>query len=137
LQIGFSVFASNWSGDQFALDSKRTDHGEYLVLLFVIGTGDALEIPATFNTFHDSELTQEQEALLLASRFQTWLSSGGAAPRRDQCVGYRIPLSLGGEDNVTNLEIDDMEVYWSLSSQIATQTKELPPGTRIGRIKLD
>jgi len=130
-------FASDWMGNQFAIDSKRADKGEYQILLFDIGTGEALEVPATFKKFHDEELTQDPEAALAASFFQRWLSSGGAAPHRDQCIGYNVPLSLGGKDDVSNLEVTDMGVYWLLSAQIRSQTERLPPGTRVTGIKID
>jgi hypothetical protein len=141
---GFSAFAnrilcfsSDWMGNQFALDGKRRERGECQVLLFEGGTGHAMEIPATFRSLHEIELVNDQEALLFIGGFREWLSSGGAPPRRDQCVGYKIPPLLGGkQEDVTNLEIADMAVYWSISNQLATQTKGLSPATAIGGIKI-
>ena len=131
-------FSSSWFGDQFALDSKRTERGEYQVLLFEVGTGKALQIPATFNSFHDIELTQDQESILLISLFRAWTASGGATPRRDQCVGYKIPPFLGGkQEDISNLENTDMEVYWSISGQLASQAKGLAPRIRVDGVKID
>ena len=35
-----------------------------------------------------------------------------------RCAGYVIPLFLGGNDDITNLEDSDMEVYWNIMMQI-------------------
>jgi hypothetical protein len=131
-------FSSDWMGNQFALDGKRMERGEYQVLLFEGGTGHAMEIPATFKSFHERELAHDQEALLLTGAFREWLSSSGAPPRRDQCVGYKISPFLGGkQEDVTNLGIADMAVYWSFSNQLAAETKGLALGTAIGGVKIE
>jgi hypothetical protein len=131
-------FSSSWLGDQFALDRQRTEKGEYQILLFEVGTGSVLEIPATFISFHETALTEDQDAILLASLFKAWIAGGGVAPRVDQCVSYKIPPFLGGNlEDVTNLEVMDMEVYWSISGQLGLQTKGLAPGTPITGIKME
>ncbi|MEI5006320.1 DUF1851 domain-containing protein [Streptomyces sp. PmtA] len=42
----------------------------------------------------------------------------------DQVVGYKVPLSLGGADDVANLELTDRQVYVELCAQIALQLRE-------------
>jgi hypothetical protein len=106
------------------------------VSLFEAGTGKALKIPETFLSFHDKELVEDREAALGFSFFQKWRLSGGASPRRDQCVGYKQPLFLGGADEVDNLEMTDMEVYWTISAQLAAQMRDLPVGTQISGAKI-
>lgn len=32
----------------------------------------------------------------------------------NKCVGYKVPLFLNGEDDIENLEVSDMEVYWEI-----------------------
>ncbi|MCP2517553.1 MAG: T6SS immunity protein Tdi1 domain-containing protein [Achromobacter mucicolens] len=49
---------------------------------------------------------------------------------------YGIPLFLGGQDEVSNLELSDLDVYWHLLSQLIRQTRGLPAGTPIGPITL-
>ncbi|WP_434798222.1 T6SS immunity protein Tdi1 domain-containing protein [Terrisporobacter vanillatitrophus] len=36
-------------------------------------------------------------------------------------MGYKVPLFLGGEDDISNLEEIDMEVYWSVTGQLNSQ----------------
>jgi len=44
-------------------------------------------------------------------------------------MGYRKPLFLGGSDEVENLEVSDLDVYWHIMGQIIRKTKGLPQGT--------
>lgn len=45
------------------------------------------------------------------------LMVGGDIPH-DKCVGYKVPLFLNGEDNISNLELSDIEVYWGIMGQM-------------------
>ena len=63
-------FGFDWLGRQFAIDSGRADGGEPLVVLLEPGTGEALEIPATFQAFHEEELIDFAEAALARTFFQ-------------------------------------------------------------------
>ena len=132
-------FGYDWQGSQFALDAARRDprSSEPLVLLFEPGTGEALEIPATFHSFHESELVHNADAALTTTFFEKWARTPGARPlRANECVGLKTPLFLGGIDDVENLEITDLEVYWGISSQLLEQTRGLPPGTQIGQVTI-
>jgi len=57
----FSVFAYDWVGRHFALDSRRREKGEPLVLLFDPGFGEVLQIPGTFRGFHDQVLVTDSD----------------------------------------------------------------------------
>jgi hypothetical protein len=100
--------------------------------MFEPGTGEALAIPSNIQTFHDSELMEFGEAALAISFYQKWMAaSGGQAPAYTQCVGYKTPLFLGGTDEVKNLELSDLDVYWHLMGQLIVKTRSLPPGTPV------
>lgn len=129
-------FGSSWLGCQFATDRARVERGEKLVLLLEPGTGEALEIPATFASFHDKELVEHADAAIALSFYRDWLKAGGVAPTYAQCVGYKRPLYLGGTDNVSNLELADFEVYWGLASQLLAKVRGLPVGTRVGNVSI-
>jgi len=131
-----NCFGADWLGNQFATDTGRTADGEPLVLLLEPGTGKAMAIPASFNSFHVHQLVENAEAAVALSFYKRWLAAGGAAPAYDQCVGYRRPLYLGGVDDVENLELSDLDVYWTISAQILAKTRGVSPGTRIGRVSI-
>lgn len=113
-------FGYDWLGRQFAVDSARIAGGQPQVLLLEPGTAEALEIPVSFSAFHDDELIEHADAALAHDFFEDWTASHATALplRRDQCVGYRIPLFFGGRDTVENLEVGDLEVYWSIFGQL-------------------
>jgi hypothetical protein len=48
-----------------------------------------------------------------------------------------VPLVLGGQDDVSNLESLFLVVWVSMSGQIYEQAKNLPPGTRITGMRFD
>lgn len=126
-------FGYDWLGRIFALDSGRLEEGKPGVVMFEPGTGQALEIPCNIVSFHNQELVEyQEEALALAFRAQ-WLTRG-AAPSYDECIGYRKPLFLGGQDVLDNLESSNLDVYWTLTGQMIKKAKGLPLGTRLGKI---
>lgn len=124
-------FAYDWAGSIFALDTERLEGGQAGVLLFEPGTGEALRIPSNLHTFHNSGLIEFGEAALSISFYEQWRASDGDAPAYDQCIGYRKPLFLGGVDEVENLELSDLDVYWHIMGQLIEQTRGLPPGTSV------
>jgi hypothetical protein len=129
-------FGYDWLGRQFAADFRRLEGGEPLVLLFEPGTGEVLDIPFSFARFHE-QLDELREPALAGSFFASWAQANpdllplSAA----QCVGYKVPLFLGGKDTLENLEVIDLEVYWSMSGQLRQDTRTLPPGASIGQVR--
>lgn len=113
-------FGYDWLGRQFAVDSGRVAAGDPQVLLLEPGTGEALEIPVGFSEFHEVELIEHPDAALASGFFRDWSSANHheLPLLRDQCVGYRVPLFLGGQDTVENLEVSDLDVYWSICGQL-------------------
>jgi hypothetical protein len=130
-----TCFGYDWLGRGFAIDSQRLEGGRHGVVMFEPGTGQALEVPSNVETFHDDELVNFGDAALAFDFYRHWRASGGAQPEHTQCVGYRKPLFLGGKDDVDNLELSDLDVYWHILGQLITKTKGLPIGTAV-RVKL-
>lgn len=110
-----TCFAYDWLGRQFGLHHDRLIEGQAQTLLFDPGFQEVLEIPCSFETLHRAELPEYSDEALAARFHAQWLASGGAAPALGQCIGYRVPPKIGGKDEVENLEVIDMEVYWELS----------------------
>lgn len=129
-------FGADWLGRQFASDMGRIVNGRAQVLLLEPGTGKALEIPADVESFHTVELITQAEAAVAYSFYKKWLAAGGAKPDYGQCIGYKKPLYLGGEDEVTNLAVSDFDVYWTIAAQLLTKVRGLPIGTPIGRVTI-
>ncbi|PZQ92117.1 MAG: DUF1851 domain-containing protein [Leifsonia xyli] len=113
-------FAYDWLGRQCALDFGRVAAGEPQVVLLDPGAGEVLQVPASFESFHEDELIEYQDAALAADFLDAWreYASDARGLQPDECVGYRVPLFLGGADEVHNLERSDMSVYWSICAQL-------------------
>jgi len=112
----FEPFGFDWLGRCFAVDLRRKTKGQ--ILMFEIGTAEVLQIPCDIITFHNNEIPVNGEACLAETLFTQWSESAGQKIGYSQCVGYKVPLFLNGEDDIENLELSDMEVYWSILSQI-------------------
>jgi hypothetical protein len=127
-------FAYDWLGRMFALDANRREGNLPAVVMFEPGTAEALEIPCNLLTFHEIELIRYREAALAGDFHKQWLAKNRIMPKYDQCIGYKKPLFLSGQDTVENLELANLDVYWTLCGQLIQSTRGLPTGTRIGKI---
>jgi len=128
---------ADWLGRMFAADEARRDSaGQRMVLMLEPGTGQALEIPMTVTSFHERGLVVDAEPALARSFYRAWReASGDATPlQEEECIGYRLPLFLGGADEVGNLERTDLPTYWALCGQMRQQTQDVPPGTPIEKV---
>lgn len=119
-------FGYDWLGRQFVVDSGRSDNSQPLVLLLEPGTAEALEIPVTFVGLHEEELIEYAEAALAKEFFAEWAAGhpDSVPLKHGTCVGYRQPLFLNGQDIVENLEVSDLDVYWTIFGQLRRQVLE-------------
>ncbi len=132
-------FGVDWLGRQFAVDRDRLGPDGQLCLLLERGTGEVLELPYTVTGLHTDALVDQADAALAVTFYEAWRrETGDARPLlASECVGYRLPLFLGGADEVANLERSAMEVYWSLASQLRHKADGLPEGTRIKSVRVE
>lgn len=127
------VFGYDWLGRQFAADAHRMEGDHYQVLILDAGTAEALEVPTTVADLHVDELVQYGDAALAVDFYADWRESSRDEDflAEGECVGYRIPLFLDGDDEVSNLARIDMEMYWTILTQLRHGGRELPPGATI------
>jgi hypothetical protein len=141
LQDGWNdaiAFAFDWLGRNFVVSPHRWSDQNPLIHLVDVGEGSVFEVPMGIAEFHDVELTEHAEDTLAVDWFLEWRAAhNNMRLEFNQCVGYRKPLFLGGTDADENLEIADVEVYWSLMSQIYGQVKHLSEGTPIGSVTIE
>jgi hypothetical protein len=129
---GITPFGQDWQGNQFAWRGGTKP----AVLLFQIASGEAFEIADSLEVAHEDEFVDHAQEALNIGLWREWRSNGGGNPSADICVGYRIPLFLGGKDRLDNIEMSNLDVYWEITSQLRNQTRGLPPGTKISSIGL-
>jgi len=130
------VFGYDWLGRQFAADSGRSSDGAPQVLMLEMGAGEAMQIPVDPVAFHEQELVDYADDALAKPFFHQWQSTVPTAIKHDQCVGYKVPLFLGGADTVDNLEVSDLSVYWHVCGQLRTKAKSLKEGQTLGDIDI-
>ncbi|HET6256754.1 MAG TPA: T6SS immunity protein Tdi1 domain-containing protein [Puia sp.] len=127
-------FGFDWLGRQYCLDIGNDD----LIYMFDPATAEDFHLNESLEDFHNHDLVFEREDILAETQFLDTLKllKLTSVPFHD-CIGYKIPLFLGGADKITNYEIVNMEVYWEFQLQIYKQTKDLPAGTKIGEVKFN
>ncbi|WP_395403751.1 T6SS immunity protein Tdi1 domain-containing protein [Arthrobacter sp. UC242_113] len=106
-------------------------HRIFEVIMLEPGTGEALEVPVAFSEFHTQGLEDFFDACLAPDFFAEWMATGRRDVQFSECIGYKVPLFLGGEDCVLNLESSDIEIYWSLMGDLRLATRHLAPGASV------
>lgn len=129
-------FASDWLGRQFAVDLARGEVSRRHLLLMDAGANEVLEIPVGLAEFHNVELVDFADAAVAAGFFAQWQARTTASVAFSQCVGYRVPLFLGGIDDVNNLESIDTGLYWAVCAQLIAGTLDLPAGATIANVRI-
>jgi hypothetical protein len=124
-------FGYDWLGRQFGLYRGST------VLQFSAGALEMVEIPGDLDAFHNEVLVDMAEPALAVDFYKAWLASGGAIPRPDECVGYKRPLFLGGSDWIDNLELIDLDVYWTVCAPVIARARIVGVGGHIGKLVID
>ena len=65
------------------------------------------------------------------------LKKGGMELTENKLYGFKKLPVLGGDYEVANFELTDIEVHFDLSGQIHKQVKDLPNGTKVNNVKMD
>ena len=115
----FYPFGYDWQGTCFAITKDST--GKEKILFIEIGSGEILTLPCSFAEFMNVEIPKKADAIFEYAMYDEWKSYAKADIPYGNCVGFIVPLFLGGEGVPKNMEISDMEVYWSILGQIRTQ----------------
>jgi hypothetical protein len=131
-----TAFAYDWLGRHFVIDNARVEGGKPLILLMEPGAGETLEIPAPIVEFHNSILLTHRQDALAAAFYDSWKQLDPPEINHEDCIGYRVPLFLGGDDTVENLERTNMSVYLEISAQLRARTRTLKDGQTIGDIRI-
>lgn len=124
-------FGRDWLCNQFCLDQQRLQNGESWFFSLRSAQDKVLKIPETFESFHSGLIVEDPDAALAEDFFGRWRTVDSRPLSAAECVGYKVPLFLGGHDEVSNLERSDASVYWHLMAQMLLKTRNLPPGTKV------
>ena len=129
-------FGYDWLGRYFAVDLGRISGGAPQVLMLEVGAGEAMQIPTSIEDFHNIELVNYVDDALAFLFWNQWRENNSKPLAYSTCVGYKVPLFLGGADDLTNLEIIDLSVYVHICGQLRSKILSLPAGQTIRRISM-
>jgi hypothetical protein len=124
-------FGFDWMGRQFCLNKTAST-----IYMFDPATGEDFKLEQSLSLFHNDDLVNDTDSMLsviLCNKVLSFFKEKSI--NYNECFGYKIPLFLGGRDEIENYEKQDMEVYWHVESQLFNQVKNLPEGTNINKIK--
>jgi hypothetical protein len=121
-------FAFDWVGRQYAVNYNK---GKTLILMLDPATAEVFELEANIESFLNEEIEEFKIGVLEFEKFRVLSERTAFKLNFGQCMGFKKFLFLGGKDELNNLEVVDMEVYWELNYQVFCKTNGLPPGTSI------
>lgn len=121
---GIDVLAFDWMGRQVL---TRAGSDELLLADPAIGEyGDFFEVGMFSQALKIDAAARAFEGDL----FDAWRAAVGAGERPlnfTDGVQYAIPLFLGGEHSVENLELIDLDVMWTITAQLIVRSQEQTP----------
>jgi Domain of unknown function (DUF1851) len=111
-------FGYDWLGRQYGIIQGV----ENVLVMFDPSTVEYYELAADLKDFHNKDLVDDRDEAVSEESFIQALEKMNITELAiDKCVGYKVPLFLGGTYDYTNYEITDIEVYWEFQSQIFKQ----------------
>ena len=105
-----SAFGHDWQGNVFSIDTRDNN-----VKIFDPVNRESYSTNMSLADFLNDAINDANSAFV-GLYFEDYVNHGGAREiPYGRCVGYKVPLFLGGKDEVDNLEESDMDVYWTMT----------------------
>ena len=109
----FSVLGYDWMGRVFVIDNNSK-----MVKMFDPEERACYATDMDIIKFHE-EIVDDTNGMLSLNYYNQWIEKNEQKKvKYGECVGFKVPLSLGGKDELDNLEKIDMEVYWTITLDI-------------------
>lgn len=115
---GFSVFSYDWIGKIYAIENNSK-----MIIMFDPEEHECYATDMDIVKFHE-EIVNNTDGIFSSNYFNQWLKkNNNKIIKYGECVGFKVPLSLGGKDELDNLEEIDMDVYWTITLDINNAVK--------------
>lgn len=108
------VIGFDWLGRMFVSSETKG----FNIYMCDAGSHEILEIPLNIKEFLNHEIPEYPDELFALNFYKKYLSQGGKSPSYTQCIGYKTPLFLGGLDDLSNIEKADLDVFWTIMTQL-------------------
>jgi hypothetical protein len=105
------AFASDWTGRQFAFDFTEPAADQPGVTWFDLGGADRMPTDQNIADFHNVTLIERANDTLSLGLYVEWRAADAREIPPGQCVGYKVPLFMGSNDDVSNLHRIDTPTY--------------------------
>jgi hypothetical protein len=109
-------FATGWTGVIFACDPEGG------VVIVDPGWGDLVDTGYILEEW--MRLLPDLAEQVGVDAHQRWVSASHTEIAADACVGFNVPLFLGGREADSNRSVIDMDVYWAITAQVIAQLTE-------------
>jgi hypothetical protein len=100
-------------------------------------SGKAERIADNQAAFESAVASGENAARWLMPQIVEGQARLGMRPAINECLSFKHPPVLGGQIDPDNFETCSVLVHFSIAGQIHQQVKDLPPGTKIGKISIE
>lgn len=129
--------AFDWLNRVFCADFGRMIASRPQVIIFGHLNDDVCEAPVDVLRFHNNDLIVERDGLLQSELFEVWRRSKQLLQLPyAQCASFTVPLFLGGEFDVHNMEVTDAEMDWDVTAQLLHQVRQMEDGAAVSAITI-
>ena len=118
------VLAFDWNGKQY-LTAKVKGEKDPMLLVADIALG-SVETLAPVTAFAAVLKEPNMPEFFSGEVYDQWRAAVGRPEDGltfTDCVEYTTPFWLGGEDDLTNLQLIDMDVSWTVGAQMLAQAR--------------
>lgn len=105
------IFGLDWLGRYYAYDRTDTSY----TTLFDVVEAETYTIEGDINFLHNTVLSENNKDFLEFDLFNEWHSQSRKSVGNNQCVSFKLPFFFGGQYEVSNLELSDIDVVWNLN----------------------
>lgn len=102
-----------------------------------VGAADVSPVAETAEAFDTLLADPAFVTAYLRTEQVDMLRRQGKVLSKNQVYSLRIPLSLGGDTTVDNIEATDVMLHFSIAGQIERQIADIPEGAPISGIKIN
>lgn len=130
-------FGHDWLNRIYCVDFAAVAEGPPTLVMFSLLNDLVIDIPLGIEDFHNQSLVAHYDEALEAPLFAGFLAATGQRGlERHSCASMHLPLFLGGEYELANMETADSVVDWELGAQMLEQVRCLDEGAIIEAVSL-
>ncbi len=114
-QLKVYPFGFDWMGRQFCISVNNSN----LLFMLYPGTGVESELHQDLAQLHNDDFVNDKDDMLASKLFNNALKKCNLKTiNYTECIGYKVPLFLGGNDDLDNYEKVNLEVYWHVQNKL-------------------